>query len=124
MNIAEVSKQYGLTADTLRYYERIGLLPAVARNKSGNRDYSDVDCERIEFIKCMREAGLSIEVLTKYMHLFLEGDSTLKEREELLIAERDRLQARLEHMQSTLERLNRKITAYQNGEFCMKNRNC
>ena len=124
MNIAEVSKQYGLTADTLRYYERIRLLPAVARNKSGNRDYSEVDCERIEFIKCMREAGLSIEVLTKYMHLFLEGDSTLKEREELLIAERDRLQARLEHMQSTLERLNRKITAYQNGEFCMKNRNC
>ena len=124
MNIAEVSKQYGLTADTLRYYERIGLLPAVARNKSGNRDYSEVDCERIEFIKCMREAGLSIEVLTKYMHLFLEGDSTLKEREELLIAERDRLQARLEHMQNTLERLNRKITAYQNGDFCMKNRNC
>ena len=124
MNIAEVSKQYGLTADTLRYYERIGLLPAVARNKSGNRDYSEVDCERIEFIKCMREAGLSIEVLTKYMHLFLEGDSTLKEREELLIAERDRLQVRLEHMQSTLERLNRKITAYQNGDFCMKNRNC
>ena len=124
MNIAEVSKQYGLTADTLRYYERIGLLPAVARNKSGNRDYSEVDCERIEFIKCMREAGLSIEVLTKYMHLFLEGDSTLKEREELLIAERDRLQARLEHMQSTLEHLNRKITAYQNGDFCMKNINC
>ena len=124
MNIAEVSKQYGLTADTLRYYERIGLLPAVARNKSGNRDYSEVDCERIEFIKCMREAGLSIEVLTKYMHLFLEGDSTLKEREELLIAKRDRLQVRLEHMQSTLERLNRKITAYQNGDFCMKNRNC
>ena len=124
MNIAEISKQYGLTADTLRYYERIGLLPAVARNKSGNRDYSEVDCERIEFIKCMREAGLSIEVLTKYMHLFLEGDSTLKEREELLIAERDRLQARLEHMQSTLKRLNRKITAYQNGDFCMKNINC
>ena len=124
MNIAEVSKQYGLTADTLRYYERIGLLPAVARNKSGNRDYSEVDCERIEFIKCMREAGLSIEVLTKYMHLFLEGDSTLKERVELLIAERDRLKARLEHMQSTLERLNRKITAYQNGDFCMKNINC
>ena len=64
MNIAEVSKKFGLTADTLRYYERIGLLPAVARNKSGNRNYSSIDCERIEFIKCMREAGLSIEVLT------------------------------------------------------------
>ena len=109
MNIAEVSKKFGLTADTLRYYERIGLLPAVARNKSGNRDYSSIDCERIEFIKCMREAGLSIEVLTRYMHLFLEGDSTLKEREELLIAERDRLESRLQHMQETLSRLNHKI---------------
>ena len=46
MNIAEVSKKFGLTADTLRYYERIGLLPAIARNKSGNRDYSSIDCER------------------------------------------------------------------------------
>ena len=101
MNIAEVSKKFGLTADTLRYYER----PAVARNKSGNRDYSSIDCERIEFIKCMREAGLSIEVLTRYMHLFLEGDSTLKEREDLLIAERDRLGNRMQHMQETLGRL-------------------
>ena len=92
MKIAEGSKRYGVSTDTLRYYERIGLLPAIARNKSGNRDYSSIDCERIEFIKCMREAGLSIEVLTRYMHLFLEGDSTLKEREELLIAERDRLE--------------------------------
>ncbi len=124
MNIAEVSKKYGLTADTLRYYERIGLLPAIKRNKSGNREYDEVDCERVEFIKCMRAAGLSIEVLTKYMHLFLEGDSTLKEREELLIAERDRLQERLEQMQSTLERLNIKIADYKNGKFCLKNKNC
>lgn len=117
MNIAEVSKKYGLTADTLRYYERIGLLPPVARNKSGNRDYGEVDCARIEFIKCMREAGLSIEVLTKYIHLFLEGDSTLKEREELLIKERDRLQERINLMQGTLKRLNHKISLYQNGAF-------
>ena len=113
MNIAEVSKKFGLTADTLRYYERIGLLPAVARNKSGNRDYSSIDCERIEFIKCMREAGLSIEVLTRYMHLFLEGDSTLKEREELL-----------QHMQETLSRLNHKIELYEQGAFRSNNMGC
>ncbi len=124
MNIAEVSKKYGLTADTLRYYERIGLLPAVARNKSGNRDYSSIDCERIEFIKCMREAGLSIEVLTRYMHLFLEGDSTLKEREELLIAERDRLENRLQHMQETLSRLNHKIELYEQGAFRSNTMGC
>ena len=119
MNIAEVSKKFGLTADTLRYYERIGLLPAIARNKSGNRDYSS-----IEFIKCMREAGLSIEVLTRYMHLFLEGDSTLKEREDLLIAERDRLENRLQHMQETLSRLNRKIELYEQGAFRSNNMGC
>lgn len=124
MNIAEVSKKFDLTADTLRYYERIGLLPAVARNKSGNRDYSSIDCERIEFIKCMREAGLSIEVLTRYMHLFLEGDSTLKEREELLIAERDRLENRLQHMQETLSRLNHKIELYEQGAFRSHNMGC
>ncbi len=117
MNIAEVSKKYGLTADTLRYYERIGLLPPVARNKSGNRNYGEVDLARIEFIKCMREAGLSIEVLTKYIHLFLEGDATLKEREDLLITERDRLQERINVMQATLERLNHKIGLYQSGAF-------
>jgi len=124
MNIAEVSKKFGLTSDTLRYYERIGLLPAVARNKSGNRDYSSIDCERIEFIKCMREAGLSIEVLTRYMHLFLEGDSTLKEREDLLISERDRLESRLQHMQETLGRLNRKIELYKQGAFRSNNMGC
>lgn len=72
----------------------------------------------------MREAGLSIEVLTRYMHLFLEGDSTLKEREELLIAERDRLENRLQHMQETLSRLNHKIELYEQGAFRSNNMGC
>ncbi len=118
MTIAEVSKKYGLTADTLRYYERIGLLPPVNRNKSGNRDYSETDCGWIEFIKCMREAGLSIETLSEYITLFRQGNETLKARENLLIRERDKLKERLNAMQSTLERLNYKIERYQNGEMC------
>ncbi len=118
MTIAEVSKKYGLTADTLRYYERIGLLPAVNRNKSGNRDYSETDCGWIEFIKCMREAGLSIETLSEYITLFRQGNETLKARENLLIRERDKLKERLNAMQATLERLNYKIERYQNGEMC------
>ena len=65
MMIAEVSKRYELSQDTLRYYERIGLIPNVNRNKSGIRDYTDEDCKWIEFVKCMRNAGLQIEVLTK-----------------------------------------------------------
>lgn len=57
MNIAEVSKKYDLTQDTLRYYERVGLLPRVNRTSSGIRDYSEEDCHWVEFIKCMRQAA-------------------------------------------------------------------
>ena len=69
MRISEVSKQCDISADTLRYYERIGLLPPVNRSVSGIRDYSDLDVRRVEFIKCMRTAGLPIEVLIKYYGL-------------------------------------------------------
>ena len=79
MTITEVSKKYDLSQDTLRYYERIGLIPTVNRNKSGIRDYTDEDCKWVEFIKCMRGAGLPIEVLIEYVALFQEGESTIQE---------------------------------------------
>ena len=56
--IMEVSERYGISPDTLRYYERIGLIPPVNRNEIGIRDYSEIDVRRVEFIKCMRSAGL------------------------------------------------------------------
>ena len=80
MKIAEVSKEYGLSADTLRYYERIGLLPNVTRTASGIRDYSEQDCARVQFVKCMRAASVSIEALIEYMALYDQGDSTLEAR--------------------------------------------
>ena len=73
MKIAEVSEQFGLSADTLRYYERIGLLQAVNRNESGIRDYQEADLKRVQFIKCMRSAGLPIEVLIEYVGLVQQG---------------------------------------------------
>ena len=112
MMIAEVSKKYELTQDTLRYYERIGLIPNVNRNKSGIRDYTDEDCKWIEFVKCMRNAGLQIEVLTKYLDLFQQGNSTHNERKGLLVKQRDLLAEKIGEMQETLERLNYKIENY------------
>lgn len=112
MRIAEVSKTYGISADTLRYYERIGLLPYVRRNKSGIRDYSETDCARIQFIKCMRGANVSIEALIEYMQLFAEGDSTIAARKVLLEEQRDLVQARIDEMQAGLDRLNFKIEHY------------
>jgi MerR family transcriptional regulator, aldehyde-responsive regulator len=112
MTITEAGRKFNLTQDTLRYYERIGLIPCVNRNKSGMRDYSEEDCRWVEFIKCMRNAGLPIEVLIEYVTLFQKGDSTIQARKELLIEQREQLKARVEEMTKTLERLDYKIASY------------
>ena len=113
MTISEVSQKYGLPADTLRYYEKVGLIPPVNRKESGVRDYTETDCGWVEFIKCMRGAGLSIETLIEYVSLFRRGNRTLQKRKQLLIKERDALQQRVEQMQQTLNRLNHKIEVYE-----------
>jgi DNA-binding transcriptional MerR regulator len=112
MKIAEVSTCYGLSADTLRYYERVGLIPPVQRSESGIRDYAEEDCRWIEFIRCMRSAGLPIEALIEYVALFRQGDATIDARVELLSEQRRQLVVRMADMQATLERLNYKIEWY------------
>ena len=112
MRIAEVSKMYDISADTLRYYERIGLLEHVRRNASGVRDYDETDLARVKFIKCMRGANVSIEALIEYMQLFAEGDSTVAARKALLEEQRDLVQERINEMQAGLDRLNFKIENY------------
>ena len=121
MMIAEVSNKFDLSQDTLRYYERIGLIPGVNRNKSGIRDYTEEDCRWIEFIKCMRNAGLPIEVLIEYVGLFQQGDATIEARKELLTEQRNQLIARIEDMQKTLERLNYKIERYEQAVIPREN---
>ena len=113
MKIAAVSEQFGLSADTLRYYERVGLIPPVHRNEGGIRDYNELDLKRVDFIKCMRSAGLPIEVLIEYMGLVEQGDETTEARKEILIEQRDLLAARIAEMQKTLELLNHKVEVYE-----------
>jgi DNA-binding transcriptional MerR regulator len=113
MMISEVSEKFDVSQDTLRYYERIGLIPRVNRNKSGVRDYTEESCRWAEFIKCMRSAGLPIEVLIEYVTLFQQGDETAGARKELLIEQRKQLMIRMGDMQKTLERLNDKIARYE-----------
>jgi DNA-binding transcriptional MerR regulator len=113
MTIAEVSKKYDLSQDTLRYYERIGLLPSINRNKSGIRDYTEEDCRWVEFVKCMRSAGLPVEVLIEYVALFQQGEGTVEARKELLTEQRNLLVDKMEEMKKTIERLNYKIDRYE-----------
>ena len=122
MTIAEVSKQYNISADTLRYYERIGLIPPVNRNKNGIRDYTDEDCKWVDFIKCMRSAGLPIEVLIEYVTLFRQGNSTIEARKEILIEQRGILEEKINFMTVTLERLNYKIDNYNTIILSAENR--
>ncbi|OIQ53773.1 MerR family transcriptional regulator [Neomoorella thermoacetica] len=113
MTIAEVSKKFGLSPDTLRYYERIGLIPRVNRNISGIRDYTEEDCKWIEFIKCMRSAGVQVETLVEYVTLLQQGDKTIEARKQILIEQREKLLSRIEEMERALERLNFKIEEYE-----------
>jgi len=115
MKIKEVSERYAISADTLRYYERIGLILPVNRNKSGIRDYNEIDVKRVEFIKCMRSAGLPIEVLTTYVGLVQQGDQTIEARKEILKEQREQLVAKMQEMQKTLDLLDYKIEVYENA---------
>lgn len=112
MTIAQVSQKYGVSADTLRYYERIGLIPPVHRSAGGIRDYDETDCGWVEFIKCMRAAGLPIEALIEYVALFQQGDDTLCARKALLLEQREQLAQRIANLQAVLDRLDRKIQVY------------
>jgi MerR family transcriptional regulator, aldehyde-responsive regulator len=113
MKIAEVSEQYEMSTDTLRYYERVGLIPPVNRNESGIRDYNELDLRRVEFIKCMRSAGLPVEVLIDYVALVQQGDETIEARKEILKEQRELLVSRMKEMQKTLDILDHKIEVYE-----------
>lgn len=113
MMISEVSEKFGISADTLRYYERIGLIPAINRNKSGLREYSEQDCHWIQVILFMRDAGMSIELLLEYVKMVHQGDETRQSRKELLMEQRDKLVTKIEELQKTLKVLNRKIDSYE-----------
>ena len=116
MTISEVSRKYNITADTIRYYEKEGLIPAVPRDKNGIRDFDENSCGWIEFIKCMRSAGLEIETLKRYVSLFRQGTATVKERKILLIEQREKLLKKQENIKATLDRLNYKIEKYEEIE--------
>lgn len=109
MKIADVSIKYNISKDTLRWYEKVGIITDIPRNANGVRDYSEENCQLIESIICMRKAGLSIDGLREYFRLYKEGDSTLDERLKLLLEQKQILQDNIDELIRTVEKLNRKI---------------
>lgn len=113
MTIKQVSEKYGVSQDTLRYYEKAGLVPEVTRTASGIRDYQETDLSWLELALCMRNAGLPVNVIVEYRRLYQQGDSTIPQRLKLLTDQREELLAMQAQIASTLERLNYKISVYE-----------
>lgn len=117
MNISDVSKKINVTANTLRYYEQEHLIPQIKRDANGYRDYTEYDLNWIYFVKCMRDAGMSVVAIAKYTQLFLnDRHGTFEQRKEILIAEREKLEHKLTKIENSLEFINHKIDTY-NGKF-------
>lgn len=112
MDIKQVSEEMELTADELRYYERIGLIPPIKRTKEGKREYTEDDLKWIDFTMSMCSAGLSKESLIDYVRLSTEGHYTVEARRDLLIDESEQLEERIESMTTSLYRLQGEIKNY------------
>ena len=113
MTIKEVCARFGFSPDTLRYYERVGVIPEVHRTPGGIRDYTDEDLGWVETAACFRSAGMPIELLIEYVRLFKEGDSTIAARCDLLKEARERILAERQKCDEALEKMNYKIGVYE-----------
>lgn len=111
MTIQEVGKKYGLTNYTLRYYENAKIIPPIQRT-NGIRNYTDLDCRWIAFMKCMRDAGVQVDVLAKYFELVQYGESTRAERKQILLDQKKMVEEKIKVMQQSLDKLNRKINNF------------
>ena len=113
MNIKEVCEEYNISEDTLRYYEKVGVIPPVHRTKGGIRDFNEEDLKWVNQAVCFRNAGLSIEALVEYRRLFELGDSTIPERLELLRKEKENILVSKKKLEDALKRLDYKISRYE-----------
>ncbi|TPR42878.1 MerR family transcriptional regulator [Apilactobacillus micheneri] len=120
MNINGVSKKFEVSKDTLRYWERIGLLPHVGRNDSGYRDYSEMDMNWVFYIKVLRKAGMSIELLIDFVESY-RSNNDAKSRKELLIEQKQKLIDEIEARKKTLNYLSFKIDHFEDHTLNYEN---
>ena len=113
MTIKDVCETFGITADTLRYYEKVGAIPKVARSSGGIREYDDEALNWVHNAVCLRKAGVSVEAIAEYVRLFNMGDETIKDRLALLLSERKELGKQLAELAEAVELLDWKISRYR-----------
>lgn len=110
--IGQVAKKLGLTAHTLRFYDKEGLLPFVTKSSSGLRIFSDNDVDWLVMIECLKGTGMPLKDIKQYIDWFIEGDSTLEKRLEMFKRQKLKIEEQMAQMQKHLEKINFKIKFY------------
>lgn len=113
MNIKEASKLTDTTADTIRYYEKTGLIPAIKRTSGGIREFDEQDLRSIRFAITMRKAGLPVDTLKQYVQLLQEGDDAITERKAILAEQVELIRQNIEELTETLNYLEYKVEHYE-----------
>ena len=121
MNIKKISELSGVSADTIRYYERIGLIPPVKRAANGIREFDEEDLRWITFSRQMRNAGLSIESLVEYLTLFQIGNETVPARKEIIANQISELKEKAEALNGAIDRLEFKLENYDEHKLVTEN---
>ena len=111
-SIQDVSKKTGLSAHTLRYYEKEGLITGVERSRGGFRQYTDEDLEALGLVCCLKNTGMSLQEILRFVQLTREGDYTLEERVELLRKHRENVIQRMAEMQKYLDKVTWKLNFF------------
>ncbi|WP_026889786.1 MerR family transcriptional regulator [Clostridium beijerinckii] len=111
--IGQVAAKMGVTIPTLRYYDKEGLLPFVDKKPDGTRIFKDEDFQWLEIIACMKNSGMSIKNIKKYMDLCQEGDATLNKRLEIFFERKEAVQKQMEELNKVMETINHKIWYYE-----------
>lgn len=114
--VGETAKLLGVTASTLRYYDKEGLLPFVERSAGGIRIFKESDFEWLQIIGCMKKAGMSIKEIRQYIEMALQGDDTIERRLEMFRHQREELKMQMEELQHTMEMVEYKCWYYETAK--------
>lgn len=114
--VGEMAKILNTTPSTLRYYDKEGLLPFVERSESGIRMFKDSDYEWLLVIDCLKNTGMGIKDIKKFIYMVLEGDATIKERLEMMKKQRESVKEQMAKLQQTLDTLDYKVWYYSTAE--------
>jgi DNA-binding transcriptional MerR regulator len=120
-SVSQISQMSGLSASTLRFYEKEGIIPNITRNTSGRRQYSDEDLLLLELVICLKDTGMMIEEIKQYTHLIVQGNETIGQRRGILQAHKKNVEQQMMQMKKHLEQLNQKIAVYDGLVLAEKN---